>query len=248
MPMLRFSRRVVTSLCSLTPLAVIGIVAGGTPPVQAQRLGGPMRHIVVDLDGPALVVSFADGSDAPAGRRRYDERLEPPADVLEGLAYNGQFGWISGPSLALPADATIWIEVVDQTPGLLTFEASSFEPLFGTDGSVLRWAWDGSMKHNWYAAEACGFYEATYVVYVGDPVRGDPLPEYVPAQITLSWVEPLAGDLDGDFYVGLGDLSIQLSSFGASHVGPEAGDLDGDGRVLLSDVMLLVAQFGRSCP
>ncbi len=245
MPILRFfgpdASTAVSGLALLTALAI-------TPQAGAQRLGGPMRHLVVDLDGPAVRVDFADGSDAPAVLRRYDERLEPPADVLEGKAYNGQFGWIAGPSLALPAGATIWIELVDQTPGLETYEASSFEPLFGTSGSPLRWAWDGSMKHNWYAAESCGSYEASYVVYVGDALTGEPLAAFEPAQITLRWVEPLLGDLDGDFYVGLSDLSIQLSYFGESHVGPEAGDLDGDGRVLLTDVMLMVGQFGQSCP
>ncbi len=54
-------------------------------------------------------------------------------------------------------------------------------------------------------------------------------------------------DVDGDCAVGLGDLSILLSSFGLSGVGFAEGDLDGDGDVDLADLSELLGRFGAQC-
>jgi hypothetical protein len=55
-------------------------------------------------------------------------------------------------------------------------------------------------------------------------------------------------DLNGDWEVGLADLSILLSNFGtlqgATH---DDGDLDGDGDVDLGDLASLLAGFGTRC-
>ena len=56
------------------------------------------------------------------------------------------------------------------------------------------------------------------------------------------------GDLVGDNQIGLADLAIQLSNFGAtSGAGPLNGDLDGDGDVDLDDLAILLAAFGTLC-
>lgn len=56
------------------------------------------------------------------------------------------------------------------------------------------------------------------------------------------------GDLDGDAAVGLSDLAILLSHFGApSGAGLEDGDIDGDGDVDLSDLSALLSLFGSTC-
>ncbi len=58
-----------------------------------------------------------------------------------------------------------------------------------------------------------------------------------------------AGDLDGDGFVGLGDLSQLLTHFGtASGATAEQGDLDGDGDVDLGDLSALLEAFGLPCP
>lgn len=60
---------------------------------------------------------------------------------------------------------------------------------------------------------------------------------------------PCPGDFDGDGQIGLTDLSIQLSNYGAtSGAGPEDGDLDDDGDVDITDLSLLLALYGTMCP
>lgn len=54
-------------------------------------------------------------------------------------------------------------------------------------------------------------------------------------------------DLDGDGQIGLSDLSILLTNFGAPG-GPAEGDIDGDGMVGLADLSALLAVFGTMCP
>lgn len=54
-------------------------------------------------------------------------------------------------------------------------------------------------------------------------------------------------DLDGDGFIGIGDLSILLADFGCMSGGCP-GDIDGDGTTGIADLSLLLAVFGESCP
>jgi len=55
------------------------------------------------------------------------------------------------------------------------------------------------------------------------------------------------GDLNGDRTVGLDDLAVLLTNFGAPDAMPEDGDVDGDADVDLADLTLLLAAFGTTC-
>lgn len=55
------------------------------------------------------------------------------------------------------------------------------------------------------------------------------------------------GDFDGDGAVGLADLAVLLSHFGAGDADPEDGDLDLDGDVDIQDLTWLLSVFGHSC-
>jgi hypothetical protein len=56
------------------------------------------------------------------------------------------------------------------------------------------------------------------------------------------------GDVDSDFDVDLGDLSVLLLNFGRSGDATQAdGDLDGDMDVDLTDLSLLISNFGVIC-
>ncbi len=108
--------------------------------------------------------------------------------------------------------ASIWIELVSNTPGLETYfadgmfgvggtssgtltgtpqpysnpmtgfpiiYANNYYGIFGTNGSSIRWKWDGTMIHNVYAVPAAYItqpnqeFSATYKVYVGDAVGNE---------------------------------------------------------------------------
>ena len=56
------------------------------------------------------------------------------------------------------------------------------------------------------------------------------------------------GDLNGDGYVNLSDLSQLLAHYGTSGVGYNEGDIDGDGDVDLSDLSALLSVYGTTCP
>lgn len=55
------------------------------------------------------------------------------------------------------------------------------------------------------------------------------------------------GDLDGDGLVGLADLAILLSNFGATDATLADGDFDGDEDVDLADLAVILARFGNVC-
>ncbi len=66
------------------------------------------------------------------------------------------------------------------------------------------------------------------------------------SETTVPYSHNCAGDLDGDFQIGLTDLARMLSHFGTSGRYAD-GDLDGDGDVDLSDLSALLGVFGTSC-
>ena len=117
--------------------------------------------------------------------------------ALDGKAYNHQYGWLAGTGLVdlfahFGSSGDIWIQRLDSTPGLETFEtmmmpgSGSYAPILGTEGSSNRWDWGHNMTHLAYAVEdpALDMYSATYLVYVAD-TSGEMLPGYASAEVTL---------------------------------------------------------------
>jgi hypothetical protein len=132
------------------------------------------------------------------------EAYTPPTDVLNGKGYSLQFGWQISGIWSPPAGTNICVQMLNQTPGLETYQGGrrpvlqtrTYAPLFGTAGSDTIWHWPPPhmMCHNWYAASNPGSYEATYNVYLGD-ANGVPNTAYGSANVTLSWTyapEPAA--------------------------------------------------------
>ena len=235
-------------LCALVGAAVALAIAS---PALADlpQLGGPMKHILVWQVDTTLYAALEGDPNEVLQLQTYDTTYDPPADVLNGMAYNGQYGWLANGFFSLPAGAGVWVEVVAQSPELSVYEQDTYVPIFGTDGAATIWQWNGTMVHNWYATDTCGGFGATYSIYVGDS-SGAPLAGYTPATIDLMWeYRPFVpGDLTGDGAVNLSDLGQMLPNYGVtSGASYEDGDIDGDGDVDLSDLGTLLSQYGVSC-
>ena len=115
--------------------------------------------------------------------------------VLNGKAYNSQYGWNAGGQFAIPPGAAIWIELLNCSPGLDTYAGwgrfASYEPIFGAAGSPRLWKWSGVMVHNTYALakSAVPFQFASYHIYFGDAQTGAQAPysNYGDTTVTLTW-------------------------------------------------------------
>lgn len=149
--------------------------------------------------------SYAGYPDIGATTFAQWDPLQPWA-VLQNRAFSREFGWWAGSSgtpglgsaallanvqSAYGSGASIWIELLSQTPGLETYKAvgkygvdagntttvtdpTAYTGLFGTAGSSTRWQWDYQMDHNVYAVDLNATngwgqtFTATYKVYIGD--------------------------------------------------------------------------------
>jgi hypothetical protein len=200
-----------------------GTLAGASM-AQAPKMGGEMSHVLVSLYQQQIYISLERPDELPLTMHNYQERYSGNAGVLDRSGYNAQFGWLANGFISLPSDAAMWIEPLDQTPGLRAFEQGTFAPIFGTAGSSTLWEWGGSMVHNWYSAFAIGDYEATYRVFVG-ALDGSHYPGYTGGQITLGWTYPTGGlGSTGGMYTDVRSTQ-QIPAPGASLVLAAAGVL-----------------------
>lgn len=178
-----------TSLCIALGLGMVASTAVADIP----KMGGEMNHVFVTLDQQQVFVTIERPEETPHTLFNYRESYDGPASVLNRRGYNAQYGWFPNGFISLPTDASMWVEVLDQTEGLGTYEQGSFDPIFGTAGSSSRWVWNGTMVHNWYAAAVVGDYAAAYSVFVGYTDTGEPYPGYTAGGITLGWTYPRGG-------------------------------------------------------
>ncbi len=168
-----------------------------TAPANADTwplIDGPMEHVFVAFDGSRIDVTLENPGNLPLPMLNHGETYTPPAAALDGKGYSSQFGWLVNGTWSPPAGTSVWVRLLDQTPGLDTYAGGmrsmatmhSYNPLFVTGGADDKWQWSGTMVHNWYAASLYGDYEATYEVYLGNSV-GTPDPGYGADTVTLSW-------------------------------------------------------------
>ncbi|MCB9851781.1 MAG: hypothetical protein H6819_01695 [Phycisphaerales bacterium] len=214
---------------------------------SSPKLGGPMRHILITMPGSEIQIGFDHDPSEIMPLVDYCEAYSPPASVLDGAAYNGEYGWLANGFISLPIELDIWIELLDQTPGLETYEANSFAPIFTTSGSDPRWRWSGAMTHNWYVAREPGEYEATYRVYVGDST-GEPVVDYQPAELTLDWyfdMDCVPGDVTCDGEVTIDDVGAFVDLLTGT-LAPTAhqvcaADVNSDGTIDALDIQAFVS-------
>ena len=226
------------------PLAAVLALASGWASGSQPKMGGEMNHVLVSVYQKTVYVSIERPWEVPHTLYNYDETYDGPASVLNGTGYNAQFGWLANGFINLPGDATMWVEAIEQTDGLRTHEQGTFQPIFGTDGSPLRWEWNGTMTHNWSSAFSTGDYAATYRVYVGY-TDGTPYPGYTPGEITLAWTYPCDADFNADGTVNTLDVIAFLNAYVAAD---PAADFNGDTVVNSLDFILFLNTWTAGCP
>lgn len=168
------------------------------------QLGGPMSHLLVSVFDQQVFVTYESPGLSTVELQSFDASFDGPASVLNGRAHNAQFGWLANGFISLPGGSGVFVEHVSSSAGLDVYEESSFDAILGTNGSSDTWQWDGSMTHNWYAADEAGTLTATYNVFVGD-LSGQILDGWSGAQVTLTFESPRVplGNADGRV-LGLG--------------------------------------------
>ena len=233
---------------------------------HGQTLGGFMSHVSIGVTNDQVLVFKDDPNIVPdmIGLDAFDA----PYSVLNGKGYNAQFGWTALFPFDLQGDL-IWIEVLDQSDGLQTFQGGfasdsggtgvpqpgdqPMAPIFGTFDSPDIWTWSGSMTHNWYAATEPGDYFADYRIYVGDTL-GNINNAYTPATITFEFTnthQTLHGDLNTDGFVGIDDLNTVLSHWNTNTTllgDPLSGDPTGDGFVGIDDLNTVLGNWNTGTP
>jgi hypothetical protein len=259
--MFRFKQSRLGRSCVFALCALLQISSGA----HGQTLGGFMSHVGIGVAGGQVLV-FKD-EPALIPDMIGPDAFDAPYSVLNGKGYNAQFGWTALFPFDLQGNL-IWIEMLDQSPGLQTFQGGfasdsggtgipdpgdqPMAPIFGTFDSPTIWNWSGSMTHNWYAAAEPGDYSATYRVYVGNSA-GAINNTYSPAQITFEFtntIQSLAGDLNTDGFVGIEDLNIVLGNWNQTVTkgDPLSGDPTGDGFVGIEDLNQVLGNWNAGVP
>jgi len=154
---------------------------------------GDMRHIMISLDsGTNTLTAMVDGGTAPQELYTYAESYTPPADVLDGMFYNAQFGFLGDGFIDPGPGNFLYLELLSGTTGLEVYEGGmrmmkashTYAPIFGTAGSDTAWQWDATMQHHWFAADVLGSYQADFRVFVGDGA-GQEDPAFIADTFTL---------------------------------------------------------------
>ncbi|MBI5388438.1 MAG: hypothetical protein HZA90_27550 [Verrucomicrobia bacterium] len=154
-----------------------------TPKMGGGQVAADMVHIDLYYDDVAnQFQAHIDTSFGTPELRALEpgQAFDPQANyaVLNGKAYNSQYGWNAGGFFTIPPGAAIWIEQTNCSPGLEIYQdwgrLGSYTPIFGTAGSSRLWKWSGVMVHNTYAVfnPTRHRFFADYHIYFGDANTG----------------------------------------------------------------------------
>ena len=228
-------------------LATIGMMSAGVCAAQAPNLGGSMLHLLLEQEGSSIVIDYETPVSGPIEMFRYQgEMYAGAASVLDDTYYSGRFGWLANGFFNLPAGSGVFVENLGSSEGLRCYDAFSYAPILGTDGSDLVWQWSGAMTHNWYSVDGPGEYSATYRVYVGDGSTGEPLAGWEAAELTLEWMVPVdcVADVNGDGVLAPTDFTAWINAF---NNGDPGCDQNGDGSCTPTDFTAWIANYNAGC-
>lgn len=154
-----------------------------TPKMGGGQVTADMVHVDLYYDEEANQLhAYVDDSYGTPMLRPLESgyAFDPQAKyaVLNGKAYNAQYGWNVGGFFTMPPGAAIWIEQTNGSPGLEVYQdwgrLGSYTPIFGTGDSPRLWKWSGVMVHNTYAIlnPTVNRLSADYHIYFGDANTG----------------------------------------------------------------------------
>jgi len=217
----------ITPTASLVIMIVTTTIARAqfvTPQMGGGQIGlanAPMKHADVTFDGENVRVHVDDSVETPTLvplQEPFEFDLGQPWRVLDGKAYNFQYGWNPGGFITLPPSAWIWVERIEASPQLEVYQRPpalpAYEQILDSDGSL--WRWPGSMTHNVYAVATPrqDSFDATYRVYIGDDMTGkelvdaDERPMYGSDVVTFRFDLDLIGDFDESGFLDAPDIDI----------------------------------------
>ncbi len=191
----------------------IGILAFSTqcfavmppmPPMTSGSGDAGMKHAGVGLSGTVLTVHYDATPAVPLTMTSGHGADYTPGkfEVLEGVYFNAQYGWLPNGFISLPADRAIWIERTNATQPVgstfKVYEAGNgmsnvpgegmmnwtMNEIHAANGDI--WQWDGVMQHDYYTADMTGSYSMSFDVYVGD-LAGVADAAFTPASTTFEF-------------------------------------------------------------
>ncbi|MEM9658061.1 MAG: hypothetical protein AAF961_06845 [Planctomycetota bacterium] len=187
------------NLTAIVAASAISTCHATTPPAPGLTSGSGdagdngMKHANVALDGTELSVHIADPPATPVAMTSGHgvDYAPDKFDVLEGVYFNAQYGWLPGGILSPPDGAAVWIRrtaasypdgaafrVYEGGNMMEGMDAWSMEEIYANDGDV--WRWDGLMQHDYYTVDMPGDYSMSFEIYFGDSA-GTPIAGYSPA-------------------------------------------------------------------
>jgi hypothetical protein len=161
---------------------------------ELPRVVGPMEHVMISIENGAIDVHLEAGSLPIELHAFPGDVYSGDAGVLNDSFYSSQYGWLAGGFIALNAGESIVIENTAMDEGLRVYEGGlrmmrdshTYDAIFGTEGSSTRSTWAGTMRHDWFAADEAGQYQASFRVFVADAM-GEEVISYGDSNVTLSF-------------------------------------------------------------
>ena len=192
------------------------------PYMGGGQLVAPMIMTDIGFDGTNITLQPDDPTllDSPVVLQPLTppDQFAPsqPWSVLNGTAYNFQYGWNPAGYITLPTGSAIWIQVLSEDAGLETYlrppaysSGPTWPQVFATNGDC--WEFQGFMQHNAYAVvnPQQTTYSATYRVYIGNATTGSPLPGYGIARcdVDVAWRAPTWSTTTGGSWTQDGNWS-----------------------------------------
>ena len=178
------------------------------------------------------------------GDGKADQHPDENGDGIEDVTA-GTLVTITANVTADGSSAAPEIQLIDESDAVLTPEG---EAKYNKETGLLEVEYRLMSATGTYTVKACKpgcTWFALEEVPLGPNLTGIHLNEFAETETQKTMIALRAGDVDGDGYVALSDMSTLLGNFGHTDATLADGDIDLDGAVALSDMSALLGNFGN---